>query len=41
MPWLLDLLSVFTKTEGEFISEATVKKKQVGEISEHFNMLAT
>ena len=28
MPWMLDLLSLVTGTEGQFISEATIKKNK-------------
>ena len=41
MPWMLDVLIVVTWTEGQFMSEATVKKTCLRVILEHFDMLAT
>ena len=38
---MLDLFSVVTGTEGQFISEATVKKTSLRVISENFDMTAT
>ena len=40
IPWMLDLISIVTRIEGQFISEATVKETSLRVISEHFNMLA-
>ena len=37
---MLDLISIVTRIEGQFISEATVKETSLRVISEHFNMLA-
>ena len=41
MPWMLDLLSLVTGTEGQFISEATIKKTSLRVFSQHFDMPAT
>ena len=38
MPWMLDLLSVDSGTEDQFISETTVEKMSLRVISEHFVM---
>ena len=38
MPWMLDLLSVDSGTEDQFISETTVEKITLRVISEHFDM---
>ena len=37
---MLDLISIVTRIEGQFISEATAKETSLRVISEHFNMLA-
>ena len=41
MPWMLDLLSVDSGTEDQFISETTVEKMSLRVISEHFVMPAS
>ena len=41
MPWMLDLLSVDSGTEDQFISETTVEKMSLSMISEHFDMPAS
>ena len=41
MPWMLDLLSVDSGTEDQFISETTVEKISFRVISEHFDMPAS
>ena len=41
MPWMLDLLSVDSRTENQFISETTVEKMSLRVISEPFDMLAS
>ena len=38
MPWMLDLLSVDSGTEDQFISETVVEKVSLRVISEHFDM---
>ena len=41
MPWMLDLLSVDSGTEDQFILETTVEKMSLRVISEHFDMPAS
>ena len=41
MPWMLDLLSVDSGTEDQFISETTVEKMSWRVILEHFDMPAS
>ena len=41
MPWMLDLLSVDSGMEDQFISETTVEKMILRVISEHFDMPAS
>ena len=41
MPWMLDLLSVDSGTEDQFISETRVEKMSLRVILEHFDMPAS
>ena len=41
MAWVLDLLRVVSRIEGQCISEATVKKTILRVISENFHMPTT
>ena len=41
MPWMLDLLSVDSGTEDQFISETTVEKMSLKVILKHFDMPAS
>ena len=41
MPWMLDLLSVDSGTEDQFISETIVEKMSLRVILEHFVMPAS
>ena len=41
MPWMLDLLSVDSGIEDQFISETTVEKMSLRVILEHFDMPAS
>ena len=41
MPWMLDLLSVDSGTQDQFVSETAVEKMSLGVISEHFDMPAS
>ena len=41
MPWMLDLLSVDSGTEDQFISQTTAEKMSLRVISEHFDMPAS